>query len=68
MCIRDRDADALVEVLSKQKSRRVRLPEADRTEVLSPLPVAELRKYEAVKKAHPDALVCFCLLYTSRCV
>ena len=24
-----------------------------------PLPVAELRKYEAVKKAHPDALVCF---------
>ena len=54
-----KDADALVEVLSKQKSRRVRLPEADRTEVLSPLPVAELRKYEAVKKAHPDALVCF---------
>ena len=27
--------------------------------MLSPLPVAELRKYEAVKKAHPDALVCF---------
>lgn len=54
-----KDADALVEVLSKQKSRRDRLPEADRTEVLSPLPVAELRKYEAVKKAHPDALVCF---------
>ena len=52
-------AMALVEVLSKQKSRRDRLPEADRTEVLSPLPVAELRKYEAVKKAHPDALVCF---------
>ena len=46
-------------MLSKQKSRRDRLPEADRTEVLSPLPVAELRKYEAVKKAHPDALVCF---------
>ena len=45
-----KDADALVEVLSKQKSRRDRLPEADRTEVLSPLPVAELRKYEAVKK------------------
>jgi len=37
-----KDADALVEVLSKQKSRRDRLPEADRTEVLSPLPVAEL--------------------------
>ena len=54
-----KDADALAEVLTKQKSRRDRLPEADRTEVLSPLPVAELRKYEAVKKAHPDALVCF---------
>ena len=54
-----KDADALVEVLSKQKSRRDRLPEAERTEALSPLPVAELRKYEAVKKAHPDALVCF---------
>ena len=36
-----------------------RLPDAERTEALSPLPVAELRKYEAVKKAHPDALVCF---------
>ena len=54
-----KDADALVEVLSKQKSRRDRLPEAERTETLAPLPVAELRKYEAVKKAHPDALVCF---------
>ena len=54
-----KDADALAEVLSKQKSRRDRLPEAERTEALSPLPVAELRKYEAVKKAHPDALVCF---------
>ena len=54
-----KDADALVEVLSKQKSRRDRLPDAGRTETLSPLPVAELRKYEAVKKAHPDALVCF---------
>ena len=54
-----KDADALVEVLSKQKSRRDRLPETERTEALSPLPVAELRKYEAVKKAHPDALVCF---------
>ena len=54
-----KDAEALAEVLSKQKSRRDRLPEAERTEVLSPLPVAELRKYEAVKKAHPDALVCF---------
>ena len=54
-----KDAEALAEVLTKQKSRRDRLPEADKTEALSPLPVAELRKYEAVKKAHPDALVCF---------
>ena len=54
-----KDADALAEVLTKQKSRRDRLPEAERTEVLVPLPVAELRKYEAVKEAHPDALVCF---------
>lgn len=54
-----KDADALAEVLTKQKSRRDRLPEAERTEVLAPLPVAELRKYEAVKEAHPDALVCF---------
>ena len=54
-----KNADALAEVLSKQKSRRDRLPDAERTEALSPLPVAELRKYEAVKKAHPDALVCF---------
>ena len=28
-------------------------------ETLAPLPVAELRKYEAIKAAHPDALVCF---------
>ena len=54
-----KDAAALSEVLTKQKSRRDRLPEAERTEALSPLPVAELRKYEVVKKAHPDALVCF---------
>ena len=54
-----KDAVALAEVLTKQKSRRDRLPEAERTEVLAPLPVAELRKYEAVKEAHPDALVCF---------
>lgn len=54
-----KDADALAEVLTKQKNRRDRLPEAERTEVLAPLPVAELRKYEAVKEAHPDALVCF---------
>ena len=54
-----KDTDALAEVLTKQKSRRDRLPETERTEVLAPLPVAELRKYEAVKEAHPDALVCF---------
>jgi len=54
-----KDAVALAEVLTKQKSRRDRLPEAEMTEVLAPLPVAELRKYEAVKEAHPDALVCF---------
>lgn len=45
-----KDADALAEVLSKQKTRRDRLPDAGRTETLSPLPVAELRKYEAVKR------------------
>lgn len=28
-------------------------------ETLAPLPVAELRKYEAIKAAHPDAFVCF---------
>ncbi len=54
-----KDADALAEVLSQQKTRRNRLPEAERTEGLASLTVAELRKYEAVKKAHPDALVCF---------
>ena len=54
-----KDAEALSEVLTKQKSRRDRLPEAERTEVLVPLPVAELRKYEAVKREHPEALVCF---------
>ena len=54
-----KDAEALEEVLYQQKTRRDRLPEAERTEALSPLPVADLRKYETVKKAHPDALVCF---------
>lgn len=54
-----KDADALTEVLSTQKSRRDKLPEAETKEVLAPLPVAELRKYEAIKQAHPDALVCF---------
>ena len=54
-----KDAEALAEVLSKQKIRRDKLPEEDKAETLSPLPIAELRKYEAVKQAHPDALVCF---------
>ena len=34
-----KDADALAEVLSKQKTRRDRLPDAERTEALSPLPL-----------------------------
>ena len=54
-----KDAEALAEVLYQQKTRRDRLADAERTEALSPLSVADLRKYEAVKKAHPDALVCF---------
>lgn len=29
------------------------------SERLAPLPVAELRKYEAIKQKHPDAMVCF---------
>lgn len=29
------------------------------SEMLTPLPVAELRKYEAIKQKHPDAMVCF---------
>ena len=37
-----KDAEALAEVLSKQKTRRDRLPDAERTEDLSPLSVAEL--------------------------
>lgn len=28
-------------------------------ETLAPLPVAELRKYEAIKATHPDAFVCY---------
>lgn len=28
-------------------------------ETLAPLPIAELRKYEAIKAAHPEAFVCF---------
>lgn len=54
-----KDPEALAEVLASQKKARDKLPEADRPETLEPLPVAELRKYEAVKREHPDALVCF---------
>ena len=34
-----KDADALAEVLSKQKSRRDRLSDAEKTEALSPLQI-----------------------------
>ncbi|SFP42062.1 MutS domain I [Oscillibacter sp. PC13] len=30
-----------------------------KAEMLAPLPVAELRKYVAIKQKHPDAMVCF---------
>ena len=43
-----KDADDLAEVLSTQKSRRDRLPEAERMKTLAPLPVAELRKKKAI--------------------
>ena len=46
-----KDAETLAEVLYQQKTRRDRLPEAERTEALLPLPVVDLRKYEAVKKS-----------------
>ena len=45
-----KDAEALTEVLTKQKTRRDRLPEAERTETLAPLPVAELRKIRGSQK------------------
>ncbi len=68
-----KDADALVEVLSKQKSRRDRLPEADRTEVLSPLPVAELRNMRQSKRhirtrwsALPRTAISSCTARTQR--
>lgn len=31
----------------------------EKGEMLAPLPVAELREYEAIKQNHPDTLVCF---------
>ncbi|WFF73548.1 DNA mismatch repair protein MutS [Proteiniclasticum sp. QWL-01] len=53
------DKSALQDVLSQQKRQREKLPEADKQEKLSALPVSEFRKYEEIKKAHPAALVCF---------
>ena len=68
-----KDAEALEEVLSKQKTHRDRLPDAERTEVLAPLPVAELRKYEAVKRlirtrwsALPRTAILSCTARTQR--
>lgn len=51
--------EALADLLEQQKHRRERLPEAASEEKLRSLPVADYRRYEAIKKDHPDALVCF---------
>lgn len=53
------DKEALADILAQQKRRRERLPETVQEEKLTPLPVAEYRKYVAVKQEHPNALVCF---------
>lgn len=53
------DTEALSELLTQQKRRREKLPVAAQEEKLAPLPVAELRKYEAIKQDKPDTLVCF---------
>lgn len=53
------DKEALADLLEQQKHRRERLPEAASEEKLRSLPVADYRRYEAIKKDHPDALVCF---------
>lgn len=53
------DREALTTLLTQQRQRREKLPVAAQEEKLAPLPVAELRKYEAIKKDKPDALVCF---------
>lgn len=53
------DREAFTTLLTQQRQRREKLPVAAQKEKLAPLPVAELRKYEAIKKDKPDALVCF---------
>lgn len=53
------DMEALIEILAQQQQRRDKLPVAAQEEKLAPLPVAELRKYEAIKQDKLDALVCF---------
>ena len=53
------DKEALADLLKQQKYRRERLPEAASEEKLPSLPVADYRKYEAIKQDHPDTLVCF---------
>lgn len=53
------DKEALADLLAQQKHRRERLPGAAKGEKLAPLPVADYRRYQAIKEAHPAALVCF---------
>jgi hypothetical protein len=53
------DKEALADILAQQKRRRERLPEAVMGENLAPLPVSEYRKYQAIKRERPSALVCF---------
>ena len=53
------DREALTTLLTQQRQRREKLPAAAQEEKLAPLPVAELRKYEAIKQDKPDTLVCF---------
>lgn len=53
------DKEALADLLDQQRQRREKMPMTAQEEKLAPLPVAELRKYEAIKQDKPDALVCF---------
>lgn len=54
------DKEMLADILAQQKRRRERLPEAaKKEEKLAPLPVAEYRKYQEIKREHPSELVCF---------
>ncbi|WP_339620205.1 DNA mismatch repair protein MutS [Eubacterium sp.] len=53
------DKQALSDILLKQKKTRDSLPEAQKKEVLAPLPIAEYQKYQALKQERPDALVCY---------